>query len=216
MSKRKGVDVRSPDPNLSLQSSSWNEIKQCLERNQKTTYGWLDKLKSIQPECCLDEEHENLQRSADEVKTSLKNQISKARLACNEELSELSRLNEKIDLMEKEAEQIRNATADLREDEIKLQQHIQSHQNEASQYQVELNNEEIEMMKQVPKIKSQISLYAKTTGIKWDYSEQVLAGQVAIPSVGVVSRFSIDPRKHDSFHVANYLWSSMEGNIEAK
>jgi hypothetical protein len=35
----------------------------------------------------------------------------------------------------------------------------------------------------------------------------------AIPSRGVVSRFSIDPREYDAFQIANYLWSAMEGEV---
>lgn len=179
MNKRKGVDFSSPNSSSSLKVLSWSEIKKSLEEKQKVEFGWSNKLKNVLPQCRLDKEHEQLNESANAIKDSLQNQIAEARLACDEEQSDLSCLNGKIHSMEKEVEQIQKATSDLQEDQTKLQERIKEYQNEISKCQVELNSEEVEMMKQVPKIKSQISLYAKTTGIKWDYnSEHILAGQV--------------------------------------
>jgi hypothetical protein len=78
----------------------------------------------------------------------------------------------------------------------------------------EIDMVEAERMKHVPKLKEQISLYATTTGIKWDYDqeEEVLAGQIAMPSLESMCRFSIDPKMHTKFEVANYLWAAMEGD----
>jgi hypothetical protein len=66
-------------------------------------------------------------------------------------------------------------------DEVQMKLRASIHQNhEMTRYELEeLDSVEYERIQQVPKIKNQISLYAKTTGIKWDYHrEHSLAGQV--------------------------------------
>ena len=66
-------------------------------------------------------------------------------------------------------------------EDLQMKLRASIHQNhEVTQYELEeLDSVEYERIQQVPKIKNQISLYAKTTGIKWDYHrEHLLAGQV--------------------------------------
>jgi hypothetical protein len=61
-------------------------------------------------------------------------------------------------------------------------------------------------------LKQQISLYATTTGIKWDFNEEhILAGQVAAQPKGGIRRFCIDPNEYSNFEIAKHLlWSLME------
>jgi hypothetical protein len=67
----------------------------------------------------------------------------------------------------------------LDELEMKLRASIHEYHEMTRQELSELDFVEYERIQQVPKIKNQISLYARTTGIKWDYHrEHILAGQV--------------------------------------
>eukprot|EP00548_Thalassiothrix_antarctica_P018156 CAMPEP_0194184538 /NCGR_PEP_ID=MMETSP0154-20130528/38431_1 /TAXON_ID=1049557 /ORGANISM="Thalassiothrix antarctica, Strain L6-D1" /LENGTH=222 /DNA_ID=CAMNT_0038902261 /DNA_START=31 /DNA_END=699 /DNA_ORIENTATION=- len=212
MGKRKGTDIVSPDPGDDQSSSSWEELKKKLEEKEKMIFSWFDKLEITDAECSLDKQHKELEESANTIKTSLEKQISESRNACDDEMNDLSRLKETIRSIEKESEELERATTDLHNEETKLNRQIQLHKGETVEQQEELNMQEIELMQKVPKIKNEISLYAKTTGIKWDYNcENLIAGQVAVPSLGLVSQFSIDPLDYNAHEIANYLWSAIEG-----
>jgi hypothetical protein len=67
----------------------------------------------------------------------------------------------------------------LEQRQLQLQRTIALHQEEASQEIESIDQVEEERKRQVPRLKTQISLFASTTGIKWDFSqEDLLSGSV--------------------------------------
>uniref|UniRef100_A0A7S1Y058 Kinetochore protein Spc24 n=1 Tax=Grammatophora oceanica TaxID=210454 RepID=A0A7S1Y058_9STRA len=121
--------------------------------------------------------------------------------------------------LEKEVSELSTRATDLRHDLDDLQPltlRAKDSIYESKQY-LEQEHEEVELvqhkhMQQVPRLKEQISLYARTTGIKWDYdSDPFLEGTMAVPEQKRFVKFNIDPTEHTLFAVANYLWDKMEG-----
>lgn len=81
----------------------------------------------------------------------------------------------------RERDAITNDLAELKRMGDNLQQKIVRALDEASQVHVVESIDLVEECRQiqVPRLKHQISLYANTTGIKWDFEDDsLLAGQV--------------------------------------
>ncbi|CAI5727206.1 unnamed protein product [Peronospora effusa] len=61
----------------------------------------------------------------------------------------------------------------------------------------------------IPVAKNQMSLYASVTGIRWDFSDSKVAGDIHVPSKQRIVRFEIDPST-DQFTAANSLWDKID------
>lgn len=193
--------------------ASWEETKAKLATTA-TTFGWMNQWNKVQGMLSLDTEMDQLHDDSEAVKTSLANQIQQEREAFQCESDDLYKIVQTINNLQGTVSDLEQSLEEVREKEMDIRSHIHSHQQAVSEQREEIDAVEMERMQQVPKIKNQISLYAKTTGIRWDYHrDSMLAGEVAIPSLGVVSRFAIDPREYDNFTIANYLWSAMDGDV---
>ncbi|KAI2513227.1 hypothetical protein MHU86_1265 [Fragilaria crotonensis] len=206
----------------SVECNSWlMQLQQCVTvLGQKSggpigSAGGTIMIANTANECgVMHEQIKELQESSRRVRESLQDQIDHERKAFAEESDDLYMIVQQSNELESLLSEYNEKIAQLEEAQVKLRASVHHHKEMASKQTEEMDQVELDRMHQVPKIKNQISLYAKTTGIKWDYHrDHVLAGQVAIPSRGVVSRFSIDPREYDSFQIANYLWSAMEGEV---
>jgi hypothetical protein len=194
-----------------------------------------------------DSEETDLMEQARQIQSQLHDQIDQAKHACQHESDVLSSLSSRLDSMKKKRQSLTTDMEDLDSMQLNLQRRIALHQEEASQEIESIDQVEEERKRQVPRLKSQISLYAATTLIKWDYAcQDVLSGQVvstpnrqligvlekisksmylyvliiyiylflspqAIPMQHGLKTFSIDPRDHSPFEVANKLWGLMEG-----
>jgi ABC-type transporter Mla subunit MlaD len=199
-----------------------------------------------------DSEETDILEQARGIQSQLHDQIDQAKDACQHESDVLSNLSSRLDSMKKKRESLICEMEDLDSMQLNLQRRIALHQEEASQEIESIDQVEEERKRQVPRLKTQISLYAATTLIKWDFSSQdALSGQVvrnmqlklasgvleedpkvfiynvlmiylciylslslsiqAIPMQHGLKTFSIDPRDHSPFEVANKLWSLMEG-----
>ena len=175
--KRKGTDF-----NTSLvdeEDRGWLETKARLDNVSSFQFDWKSRFQAVQAEFDLSQKRQALYDSASALQASLQSQIQEAREACAEESQDLYRLVESIRQLELEAQQLHNSVSESKALQTQLVQQISTHRKEASQHLEELDEVELERLQQVPKIKNQISLYAKTTGIKWDYDrETILAGEV--------------------------------------
>ena len=192
-----------------------------------------------------DSEETDILEQAREIQSQLHDQIDQAKHACQHESDVLSSLSSRLDDMKKKRQSLTSDMEDLDSMQVNLQRRISLYQEEASQEIESIDQVEEERKRQVPRLKSQISLYAATTLIKWDYAcQHVLSGQVvstrnlsevleyssknmhrclliiyifiyfspqAIPMQHGLQTFSIDPRDHSPFEVANKLWGLMEG-----
>ncbi|CAH0479051.1 unnamed protein product [Peronospora belbahrii] len=61
----------------------------------------------------------------------------------------------------------------------------------------------------VPEAKNQMSLFASVTGIRWDFSDSKVAGDIHVPAKKRIVRFEIDPST-DHFTAANSLWDKID------
>jgi hypothetical protein len=175
--KRKGTDF-----NTSLveeEDRGWFETKARLANDSSFQFDWKSRFQAVQAEFDLSQKRQALYDSASALQASLQSQIQEAREACAEESQDLYRLVESIRQLELEAQQLQTSVSESKTLQTQLLQQISTLRKEASQHLEELDEVELERLQQVPKIKNQISLYAKTTGIKWDYDrETILAGEV--------------------------------------
>ncbi|DAZ96472.1 TPA: hypothetical protein N0F65_008339 [Lagenidium giganteum] len=78
----------------------------------------------------------------------------------------------------------------------------ESTRQEVMQYNMEHQND-------VPRAKHQMSLYASVTGIKWDFSGTMIAGDIHVPTKQSIVRFEFDPSVA-RFDAANALWDKID------
>ena len=131
-----------------------------------------------------DEEENNqevdmMMEQATIVKQKLSNKIDDAMNACQVESDGLTQLSSEIETLTSQRASLEQEIQELNDQELTLKQTIALHQQEANQEIESIDLVEEERKRQVPKLKSQISLYASTSGIKWNYlDEEKLSGQV--------------------------------------
>jgi chromosome segregation ATPase len=134
----------------------------------------------------IDEGSEYLEEAmlskAKSVKSKLEGKLELARDACQHESQVLMDMGNKIERMKQERKNLLQNMEKLDQKQIILQKNISKHQDEASQEIESIDQVEEEQKRQVPRLKTQISLYASTTGIKWDFAnDEILSGHVVSP-----------------------------------
>jgi DNA repair exonuclease SbcCD ATPase subunit len=157
--------------------ASWEETKAKLA--VKTTFGWIDQWNKVQGTLNLDAEMDQLHDDSEAMKTSLANQIQQEREAFQCESDDIFKMVQTANNLQGTVSDLEQSLEEVREKEMEIRSHIHSHQQAVSEQREEIDAVEMDRMQQVPKIKNQISLYAKTTGIRWDYHrDSMLAGEV--------------------------------------
>lgn len=125
------------------------------------------------------EPEEKLVAEAASVKSKLDQKLEEARDACQHESRVLIDMANQVESMKRERASLLQDMENLDGQQIDLQRNISKYQEEASQEIESIDHVEEEQKRQVPRLKTQISLYASTTGIKWDFAQDnVLSGQV--------------------------------------
>eukprot|EP00978_Attheya_sp_CCMP212_P020244 scaffold57685_cov39-Attheya_sp.AAC.1 len=160
----------------------------------------------------MEEKVDDSIKTAAEIKNRMKNEIQVAEEACRNESNDLQRHERQLRNTEAEMDAFRKMMHDMEEKKRISLLRSQGYRDEAAEEIEHIDQVEMERMKDVPRIKHQISLYGTMTGIKWDFSrEDVLAGEVEIPSKQGFRRFSIDPSENSATDVATTLWELMDG-----
>jgi hypothetical protein len=137
----------------------------------------LDTYISLQGD--LEKEQSNAVNHSERIKKKLKSHIEIACEACKEESDDLYRMQLHLDQLRADRQALHQALEELDGIETETKERILINQEMASQQIESIDQVEANRMRQVPHLKKQISLYATTTGIKWDFEEEdVLAGQV--------------------------------------
>ena len=211
--KRKGPTEHYASRTVVAVSSNpimWDETKQNLKNLRTCTI--LDELvRSIEP-FDLTSENDALLSKAHEIKSMLSESIAKESSACQLELADIYRLQMELQSLHANHDDLEQEIQDLAAESSETKDSIYEAQQVCRQEMEQIDLVEAERMQHVPKLKEQISLFATTTGIRWDYEQDtVLAGQMAIPSHQGYCRFSIDPKTLSKFEIANYLWAAMNG-----
>lgn len=245
MSKRKGHEYSSAMTTASSTVSvSYNDdwLETCQKLKEMRSFSMDDLLSSF--DTCLSlqqdlqEDQATVLKTSQNIKNQLDNRIEMAREACKEESNDLYRMQMKLEQLQADRQALLDSLEELDSLKVETKDRILQYKEEASQYVELMDQVEAERMKQVPRLKQQISLYATTTGIKWDFDEEhLLAGQVvrtvivckcewiqlkyslialwlsslqAVQPKGGIRRFRIDPNEYSNFEIANHLWSLME------
>ena len=177
--KRKGDDVFANDgPSRVVVGNSLKDQLQVLRRaNNEEEDPILSAMKAIDQN---DGDAENsMMKESEQIKSKLQREIQQAKDACQHESGVLSDLANKLDTMRQKRTSLSNNVEALNQRQIEVQRKIALHQEETSQEIDSIDQVEEEQKRQVPRLKTQISLYASTTGIKWDFAQDdILSGSV--------------------------------------
>lgn len=120
-----------------------------------------------------------LMEEVDRIKLQLERELDSAKSACQHESSVLRELANEMESMGQKRKSLLESMEKLDQRQVDLKQKIAQHQQEASQEIESIDQVEEERKRQVPRLKTQISLYASTTGIKWDFTQNdILSGSV--------------------------------------
>ncbi len=125
------------------------------------------------------EAHNSLLEKAEEIKRHLSTKIEQAKDMRTKETSVLGELSLQLTKFHEQRQTLLGEIDDLDARQRVSQEKIAMYQAEASQELDLILDVEEEQKQQVPRLKMTISLYASTTGIKWDFEDpDLLAGQV--------------------------------------
>eukprot|EP00934_Nitzschia_sp_Nitz4_P006916 Nitzschia sp. Nitz4//scaffold406_size10313//4764//5560//NITZ4_009075-RA/size10313-augustus-gene-0.9-mRNA-1//1//CDS//3329551125//6906//frame0 len=209
------VDGNKEDPALQM-TTLQKQLVDLREEITKTTPPHEDPIlkafQSVSKQVESTEKLDLLLTESVQAQAQLDAQIEQAKEACQHETSALEKNVNQLRQLEKTRDTLVQNLDEMDERQVQLQAQIALHQEEASQ-EIEIMQDVDEQRKrEVPRLKTQISLYASTTHIKWDFmKENVLAGTVALPQQKQLKQFSIDPRDYSPVETANRLWSLIEG-----
>lgn len=132
---------------------------------------------SLQQE--LQQEQTHIVQASQEIKNKLASRIELAREACKEESDDLYRMELTLEQLQADRHALIQSLEELESLQVETKDRILQYKEVASLYIEEIDQVEAERMEKVPRLKQQISLYATSTGIKWDFDqESLLAGQV--------------------------------------
>lgn len=150
---------------------------------------------------------------AEEIQSQLTNKIRQAQDLYKKESDVISDLSEQLTKFQEQRLKLLREIDDLDSRQRASQEKIAVYQEEALEELDIIADVEEQQKRQVPRLKMTISLYASTTGIKWDFADpDVLSGQMDISSQSSFKLFSIDPRDYSPVEFADTLWNMMDGN----
>jgi chromosome segregation ATPase len=186
--KRKGDEVTSAGVIVTLGGGGGDESDnrisqmsttlQSLRSRVRDSYDpFLLKLQGIENHNIVEES--KLQESSKTIQGRLISEIQMAKDACQHESAILQEVQSQLSNLENRRTALHQDVESLKEHQSNLQEKIALFQEEASQEIEAIDQVEEERKRQVPRLKTQLSLYATTTGIKWEFdSDNSLTGQV--------------------------------------
>ncbi|CAJ1946089.1 unnamed protein product [Cylindrotheca closterium] len=152
-----------------------------------------------------------LQEKSYKIKFGLEHQLGQELDACRHESRELVDLEGQIARVKEAQKLLVQKMESLDKIQHGLQSTISKYQEEASHEIDSIDQVEEEQKRLVPRLKTQISLYASTTGIKWNFAQdEMLSGQVCISKTTALQSFCVDPRDYSSVETANRLWKMID------
>lgn len=137
----------------------------------------LDSLKSVYAE--QNDPIESLKTESVKIQAALAEKIALATEAKERESSDLAELIQEVRHFEQIRDSLLHAVEEMDRYQVELQEQIKAHQREAEQEIEIINSVDEERKREVPRLKTQFSLYASTTNIKWDFLyDNILSGSV--------------------------------------
>ncbi|KAL7483254.1 hypothetical protein ACHAW6_008904 [Cyclotella cf. meneghiniana] len=159
----------------------------------------------------IGKEKESLGKKADAITSSINAKIELETNALQNESNELACQIRAVQALEEEVEKETKLAADIVAKRREVEQNILAYKAEAAEEVGAIDEIEMKHVKELPKIRRVISMYAQMTNIKWDYSQvKVLAGEVSLPHKFIHRRFSIE-KDLSEFEIAEQIWGIIEG-----
>lgn len=189
--KRKG-NFSSSDPNpvvliqVNNNESSGSNCFQILKsklQQRRSTYldNSNDPLLNLMESIGKDDTQpvENLKLCSTKIQHELDHQIILAQEACQYESNVLTELSIQLHTLQESRDRLLQDIDEIDQRQLDLHHQIALHQQETSEEMEVIDLVEEERKREVPRLKHSLSLYASTTGIKWDFlQEDVLSGSV--------------------------------------
>jgi len=148
---------------------------------------------------------------AEAVQNRLRTSIAEERRMYESENAGASKIQKEVDQLLEELQVCHDSKEALMKRKAETMIKIEHYKAEAAEELEEYDEMEAAMMQQVPRMKKGIALYARSTGIKWNYENlDVLAGEVRDSAKKVVRRFEFDPSEMDEFEIANRIWDATD------
>lgn len=122
---------------------------------------------------------EILKVESSQIQADLDHKIAMAKEACQVESGVLADLSNNLQGLQQSRDKLLQDMDEIDQRQLDLQHQIALHQQEASEEMEVIDSVEEERKREVPRLKHSISLYASTTGIKWDFlQDEILSGSV--------------------------------------
>ena len=211
--------MKSSSPESIAEQEEWSTIESIMlqfETTHKSTCQ-TDTSTVLHTKSLLDEMSSTmsteLQSSSNEIISKIITSIKNEQDALKKESNELSTQLSLVQELESQRSTLTRNNTTIITKRRELEKQIPIHTTAASQEVAALDEIEYRHIKQLPKIKNELSLHALMTNIKWDYGRvDVLAGEVSIPKKSLHKRFVIDKSSGESEYViAEKLWEMIEG-----
>jgi DNA repair exonuclease SbcCD ATPase subunit len=141
---------------------------------------FLAEIQHCQEHCtAFQQQQQQLTSVSSKIQTALSDKIRGEESKCQTESANVSAMEQAVQGIVQERDSLQQGLQSLESLRHDLEQRIASAMEEASQHVESIDMVEESRKNQVPRLKHQISLYASTTGIKWDFDkERLLQGHV--------------------------------------
>lgn len=198
------------------EAKAWDSISSMMGQLVSNSMARADQLEKEvrQGSAFIDDigkEKESLDKKADAITSSINAKIELETNALQNESNELACQIRAVQALEEEVEKETKVAAEIVAKRREVEQNILAYKAEAAEEVGAIDEIEMKHVKELPKIRRVISMYAQMTNIKWDYSQvKVLAGEVSLPNKFIHRRFSIE-KDLSEFEIAEQIWGIMEG-----
>jgi len=161
----------------------------------------------------LHNHHTRLLADSSNIQSTLTNSIHKEKQALHNESQELSTQLSAVQELQSTKEQLLRSNSEIQTQLATCASNINECQLEAKEEISTIQTIEARHMKNIPKIKHELTLHAMMTNIKWDYScgPEKLRGEVSWNKRGVLKEFEIEKEEQREVEIAERLWGVIEG-----
>lgn len=164
-------------------------------------------------------EHSNrLLTDSSNIQSTLTNSINQEKTALQTESQELHTAHSTLQQLQSTKSNLLHSLSSIQSQLVSAQTNISEYESICSTEIDTIQYIESQHVKQLPKIKNELTFYVHFTNIKWDYgSVEKLRGEVSLVNKGVLRNFEIDKEELDDGSgggevvIADRLWNIIEG-----
>eukprot|EP00580_Thalassiosira_gravida_P020415 CAMPEP_0201680214 /NCGR_PEP_ID=MMETSP0494-20130426/50309_1 /ASSEMBLY_ACC=CAM_ASM_000839 /TAXON_ID=420259 /ORGANISM="Thalassiosira gravida, Strain GMp14c1" /LENGTH=211 /DNA_ID=CAMNT_0048163913 /DNA_START=49 /DNA_END=684 /DNA_ORIENTATION=+ len=211
--------MTSPSPECMEEHSQWAALESTMAEmisppnNRSAAHNYVATIeKGTALLQSLSIETSRLRNSSLKISNVISFSIQNERAALTEESNELTRQSSSVQALEDELSSLRRSNTEMRNKRRMAEDSIPIHQAVANEKIAEVDEIQSRHVRNLPKIKRELSLHGLMTNIKWDYNQtSVLAGEISMPGRMVHKRFVIDKEDFGEFEIAERLWDLIDG-----